>query len=51
MLAMEEESRRAFREVIGKTVLRRIDKSRQEHAEREVTIEYLDEKSADQVRF
>jgi hypothetical protein len=51
MLAMEEESRRALRDVIGKTVLRRIDKSRQEHPEREVTIDYLDEKSADLVRF
>jgi hypothetical protein len=51
MLAMEEESRRALREVIGKTVLRRIDKSRQEPPQREVTIDYLDEKSADVVRF
>jgi hypothetical protein len=51
MLAMEEESRRALRDVIGKTVLRRIDKSGQEHPEREVTIDYLDEQSADQVRL
>jgi hypothetical protein len=51
MLAMEDESSRALRDVIGKTVLRRIDKSGQEHPEREVPIDYLDQQSADQVRF
>jgi hypothetical protein len=51
MLPMEEESRGALPDVIGKTVLRRIDRSREEHPEREVTIDYLDERSADRVRF
>jgi hypothetical protein len=51
MLAMEEDCLRALRDVLGKTVLRRVDKSGQVHPEREVTIDYLDEQSADQVRF
>jgi hypothetical protein len=51
MLKIQVESRRVLDDVIGKTVLRRIDKAGQEHPQQQVTVEYLDEQAADQVRF
>jgi hypothetical protein len=38
MLAMEEDCLRALRDVLGKTMLRRVDKSEQVHPERELII-------------
>jgi hypothetical protein len=52
MLAMEEDCLRALRDVLGKTVLRRVDKSGQVHPEREVTIEQsVDTAGRDRRRF